>query len=88
MPPRGAATQPAPEEERAAQFEVIPLRGIAEGARSPAEHARRLLASGCLSEEIAEQDAFIDRVGELLGIIVASGPLAAAQEAIEASETP
>ena len=30
MPPRGAATQPAPEEERAAQFEVIPLRGIAE----------------------------------------------------------
>ena len=64
------------------------LRGIAEGARSPAEHARRLLASGCLSEEIAEQDAFIDRVGELLGIIVASGPLAAAQEAIEASETP
>src|SRR5699024_9657590 len=64
------------------------LRGIAEGARSPAEHARRLLASGCLSEEIAEQDAFIDRVGERLGIIVASGPLAAGQEAIEASETP
>lgn len=60
------------------------LHETARGATSPAEHARRLLASGCLSDEIAEQDGFIDRVGELLEIIVRAGPLDAARDALAA----
>ena len=52
---------------------------------SPAEHARILLESGCLTEELAAREEFTDLVGALLTTLVTSGPRAAAAEALDAS---
>ena len=61
------------------------LQEIASRATTPAEHARILLESGCLSEELAEHEDFVTLVGALLTTIVTSGPRAAAAEAQTAS---
>ena len=61
------------------------LQEIAARASSPAEHARILLESGCLTEELAAREEFTDLVGALLTTLVASGPRAAAAEALDAS---
>ena len=61
------------------------LQEIAARASSPAEHARILLESGCLTEELAAREEFTDLVGALLTTLVTSGPRAAAAEALDAS---
>lgn len=61
------------------------LQEIGSRATTPAEHARILLESGCLSEELAEHEDFVELVGALLTTIVSSGPRAAAAEALAAS---
>ena len=61
------------------------LQEVAARASSPAEHARILLESGCLTEELAAREEFTDLVGALLTTLVTSGPRAAAAEALDAS---
>ena len=61
------------------------LQEVAARATSPAEHARILLESGCLTEELAAREEFTDLVGALLTTLVTSGPRAAAAEALDAS---
>ncbi|GAA1488798.1 mannitol dehydrogenase family protein [Brachybacterium sacelli] len=83
VPPRGfepgaqarAMTDPAQER----------LVEITAGATAPAEHARALLESGCLTTALAEHEGFVGLVGELLTLLVTSGPRAAAAEARAAS---
>ncbi|WP_198683974.1 mannitol dehydrogenase family protein [Brachybacterium sp. YJGR34] len=83
VPPRGfepgeqarAMTDPAQEQ----------LVRATSGATTPAEHARALLESGCLSAPLAERAEFIEAVGQLLTTIVRSGPRAAAADAVAAS---
>lgn len=62
------------------------LQEVASAATSPAEHARILLESGCLSEELAAHENFVELVGALLTTIVTSGPRAAAAEALAAAQ--
>lgn len=83
IPPRGF--DPGPEAQAMSDPEAARLRALVAEARSAPEHARLLLASGVLSGELAEQEAFADRVGELLEIIVGHGPRAAAEEALAAA---
>lgn len=61
------------------------LQEIAAGTTTPAEHARALLESGCLSAELAEREEFTDLVGALLTTLVTAGPRAAAAEALTLS---
>lgn len=61
------------------------LQEVAARATTPADHARRLLESGCLSEELAAHHDFVDLVGALLTTIVSAGPRAATAEARTAS---
>ena len=61
------------------------LQEVAARAAGPAEHARILLESGCLTEELAENEEFTRLVGTLLTTLVVSGPRAAAAEALDAS---
>ncbi len=61
------------------------LRGIAAAATTPAQHARALLESGCLSAELAEHEDFTVLVGQLLTTLVSAGPRAAAAEALSAT---
>jgi fructuronate reductase len=64
------------------------LQRIAAPARTPAEHARLLLESGCLSTELAEHEGFVALVGALLTTIVSAGPRAATAEALSLSHGP
>ena len=67
---------------------VEPKRGFlaqaTSGAASPAEHARAVMTSGMFPQELAEREDFTERVGELLGLIVERGVLAASSSALEA----
>lgn len=61
------------------------LQEVAAGTTTPAAHARALLASGCLSTELAAHEEFTDLVGALLTTLVSAGPRAAAAEALTLS---
>ncbi|MGO1925950.1 MAG: mannitol dehydrogenase family protein [Brachybacterium tyrofermentans] len=83
VPPRGF--EPGEQARAMSDPDQDRLQGIAERATTPAEHARALLESGCLSEQLAEREDFVLAVGELLTTIVTSGPRAAAADALAAS---
>ncbi|WP_304502174.1 mannitol dehydrogenase family protein [Brachybacterium sp. FME24] len=83
VPPRGF--EPGEQARAMSDPAQDDLVAIAERATTPAEHARVLLESGCLSGELAESEEFISAVGELLTTIVASGPRAATAAALSAS---
>ncbi|QOR45931.1 mannitol dehydrogenase family protein [Trueperella pecoris] len=58
------------------------LREATAGVDLPTEHAHAVLTSGLFPQELAEHDAFVARVGELLELIVNDGVRAAASEAL------
>ncbi|MCF2707002.1 mannitol dehydrogenase family protein [Arcanobacterium haemolyticum] len=62
------------------------LRPLVEGVSHYTDYAKRILASGILSESIATNDEFVARVGELLAILVTAGVEAAARNVIEANK--
>ena len=57
------------------------------GAGSVRAHAASILRGGFFPEELAERDAFTDRVAELLTILTTSGVQDAARAALEAGRT-
>ena len=83
VPPRGF--EPGEQARAMSDPDQSRLAGIAARATTPAEHARALLESGCLSEPLAEREDFVVAVGELLTTIVTSGPRAAAADALAVS---
>lgn len=83
LPPAGF--EPGPQAVAMSDPEAARLRAVAEGARGPREHARLLLTDGCLGDELAGHDPFVDRVSELLETIVRGGSRAAAAEALAAA---
>lgn len=83
VPPRGF--EPGEQARAMTDPAQAQLQEIASAATSPAEHARLLLESGCLSEELADRPEFVDLVGALLTTILTSGPRAATAEALTAS---
>lgn len=83
VPPRGF--DPGEQARAMTDPDQARLQELAARATTPAEHARILLESGCLSEELAVQEGFTDLVGSLLTTIVSSGPRAAATEALTLS---
>lgn len=50
-----------------------------------AEHVRATLASACLTTSLAEHRVFVERVAELVGVLVAHGTRAAVHDAITAT---
>ncbi|APX34914.1 hypothetical protein BH708_14135 [Brachybacterium sp. P6-10-X1] len=83
VPPRGF--EPGEQARAMTDPDRTRLQEITARATTPAEHARALLESGCLSERLAEREDFVVAVGELLTTIVTSGPRAAAADALAAS---
>lgn len=83
VPPRGF--EPGEQARAMTDPAEARLREIAAAATTPAEHARALLESGCLSAELAEHEPFTVLVGDLLTTLVTSGPRAAAAEALSAT---
>ena len=83
VPPRGF--EPGEQARAMTDPDQTRLQEIAAGTATPAEHARALLESGCLSAELAEESGFVDLVGALLTTLVTSGPRAAAAEALTLS---
>lgn len=85
IPPRGF--EPGEQARAMTDPDQARLQEIVAGAAptTPAQHARALLESGCLSEELAAHEGFVELVGALLTTIVTSGPRAAAAEALAAS---
>lgn len=83
VPPRGF--EPGEQARAMTDPAQAQLQEIASAATSPAEHARLLMESGCLSEELADRPEFVDLVGGLLTTILTSGPRAATAEALTAS---
>ncbi|MFC7464787.1 mannitol dehydrogenase family protein [Brachybacterium sp. GCM10030252] len=85
IPPRGI--EPGEQARAMSDPAQQRLQEVAASAATPAEHARVLLESGCLSAQLAEHEEFVETVGHLLTTIVRSGPRAAAGEALSASLT-
>lgn len=83
VPPRGF--EPGEQARAMSDPDQARLQEIASRADTPAQHARALLESGCLSEQLAQHEDFVVAVGELLTTIVTSGPRAAAADALAAS---
>ena len=83
VPPRGF--DPGPQAAQMTDPAQASLQELAARATTPAEHARILLESGCLSQPLAERGDFVALVGELLDTIVTAGPRAATADALNAS---
>lgn len=81
-PPAGFA--PGPIADAMADPQREALARLTVGASGPADHARRILEAGYVSDALRHEDALIERVGELLGTICRAGALTAAREALDA----
>jgi fructuronate reductase len=78
-PPAGY--DPGPQAAAMADPARARLAADAAAAPSVASYVRTVLDGGLLGGELAQHTEFVDRVAELVDVIVAHGPAAAAREA-------